>query len=86
VSVAGTLTEAVQSLWAIGNARGATPLRRRLTKKSGWAPTAHCRSCRVGGFARVDSDHHIVWPVPLHEFECDLSETDDARELHAVAD
>jgi hypothetical protein len=23
---------------------------------------------RVGGFAMVDGDHHIVWPSPRHEF------------------
>ena len=65
--VARSLTEAVRSLWAIGNALGATPPRGRL--KEIWLGTNFALSIvRVGGFAMVDSDHHIVWPFPRHEF------------------
>ena len=66
--VARSLTEAVRSLWAIGNALGATPPRGRLMKEI-WLGTNFALSIvRVGGFAMVDSDHHIVWPFPRHEF------------------
>lgn len=50
-------------------------------KDSDWILIAYCRSCGIDGVVDLGVDRRIVWPVLIHEANCELAEPDDPKEL-----
>lgn len=51
-------------------------------KDRDWVLIAYCRSCGVDGVVEIADDHTMVWPVLIHEWDCERAEPQDLKELH----
>ena len=52
-------------------------------ERSDWVLNAYCRTCGVGGAARVGDDDRVVWPDIIHEANCPLATHDDKESAGA---
>ncbi|TFC82462.1 hypothetical protein E3T24_13050 [Cryobacterium sp. TmT2-59] len=49
-------------------------------RENDWVLNVHCRECGIGGTAHVGNDRRIVWPLIVHESNCELADAQDLVE------